>query len=117
MKVIIAGSRNCTNFELLREKCDKILSKTDMNTVEFISGGCRGVDKLGEQYAKSKGKTPIIYPANWKKYGKAAGPLRNLKMAENATHLIAFLEPGSKGTASMIKEAEKLNLKIRKILI
>ena len=117
MKLIIAGDRNFTNYNLLTAKVNKILSNTDINTVEFISGGARGADRLGEIYARRRGKTPKIFNAEWQKYGKMAGPMRNGRMARNATHLIAFLRIGSRGTANMIKQAQENGLKIRIIHI
>ena len=117
MKLIIAGDRNFTDYRFLAAKVTKILSRTNINDVEFVSGGARGTDRLGEIYAEQHGKTPKIFEAEWKKYGGPAGPMRNGKMARYGTHLIAFLKPGSRGTANMIKQARENGLKIRIIHI
>lgn len=113
MKVIIAGSRDFNDYELLKRKCDKILSNSLDKEITIISGGARGADNLGEKYAKEKGYKVKIYKADWTKYGKKAGYLRNREMGENATHLIAFPMGESRGTRSMIDIAKQMKLGVR----
>jgi hypothetical protein len=86
-----------------------------MNThnVIIISGTCRGADLLGEQYARENNLPVYRFPANWKKYGKTAGYLRNRKMAEKADALVAFWDGKSRGTANMITLARGRQLQIR----
>lgn len=111
MRVIIAGGRDFNDYELLKRKCDRYMS--DPNKVfQVISGMAKGADMLGVRYAKERDLYVQEYPADWDKYGKAAGAIRNAEMAEVAECLIAFYN-GSPGTTHMIKEAKKKNLKIR----
>ena len=111
MKLIIAGSRAFNNYEKLCAECDNILQ--DQNNIEIVSGAYyRGADKLGEQYAKERGFKITRFPANWNKYGKAAGPKRNQQMANYADALIAFWDGKSRGTENMIDLAEQLGLKL-----
>jgi len=125
MKLIIAGSRYFTNYDLLKEKLDYYLSNAKP-PIEIISGRCStgtetfrtkdhikvfGADGLGERYAEEKGYKVHPFPANWK-LGKSAGPRRNEDMARIATHLIAF-HSGSAGTQNMIDTAVKYGLKVR----
>lgn len=111
MKVIIAGGRDFNNYELLFKKCENILSK--QKEVEIVSGTANGADKLGEKYAKEKGFKIKLFPADWEKYKKAAGYIRNKQMADYADSLIAFWDGKSKGTKHMIDLAEEYNLNIR----
>ena len=53
MKIIIAGSRNFNDYELLKITCDKIFA--NLTNVEIVSGTAKGADILGEQYAIEKG--------------------------------------------------------------
>lgn len=53
-----------------------------------------------------------IYPADWKKYGRRAGSIRNIEMAQNAEALLAVWDGISSGTRHMIKEAEKRGLPV-----
>jgi hypothetical protein len=108
MKTIIAGSRHFTNYEVL---CEAI-KESHFKITEIISGHSKGVDSMGERYAKENNIKLTIIPALWQKYGKAAGPMRNIQMAEYGNALIALPMNDSIGTKHMIKEAKKRKLKI-----
>ena len=114
MKVIIAGSRNFNDYKFLCEKCDKILS--NQKDIEIVSGTANGADKLGETYATERGYKITRFPADWNKYGKAAGYMRNIQMAEYGDALIVFWDGKSKGTKHMIDLAKQYGLKVRIIL-
>ncbi|MDH5727387.1 MAG: DUF2493 domain-containing protein [Gammaproteobacteria bacterium] len=77
-----------------------------------VSGTAKGADKLGEQWAKQRNLIIEKYPADWEKYGKKAGPIRNQLMAENADGLIALWDNKSRGTKSMIDSAKNCGLRI-----
>lgn len=49
---------------------------------EIVSGGTRGVDRLGERYAYRHGLPCKVFPAQWAKHGRSAGPLRNMEFVE-----------------------------------
>lgn len=119
MRVIIAGGRDFNNYELLELKCDRILlfPFTHPDEIEIVSGHCNGADILGEQYGKERGCKVKLFPADWAKHGKAAGPIRNKEMAEYGTHLIAFWDGFSRGTKNMIATATQSGLKVRVIKI
>ena len=110
MKVIIAGGRYFDNYNELCLYCDKVLqNKIHM---EIVSGGAKGADALGEQYAKERNYRLKQFPAAWSKFGRSAGVIRNAEMANYATILIAFWDGRSRGTKSMINLAKKEGLKI-----
>jgi len=111
MKVIIAGSRDFDDYELLRSYCDHVLqNQTD---IEIVSGTAKGADHLGERYAIEKGYRVKRFSANWEKHGRSAGYIRNEEMANYADALIAFWNGNSKGTEHMINLAKKYKLYIR----
>ena len=110
MKVIIAGSREFDDYEVLRNYCDHVLqNQTD---IEIVSGTARGADQLGERYAIERDYKITRFPADWNK-GKSAGYIRNEKMANYADALIAFWNGMSRGTEHMINLAKQYKLKIR----
>jgi hypothetical protein len=114
MRVIIAGSRDFRNYDLLKQKCDEILFGKD--EVEIVSGTARGADKMGEFYASER-KYPVkLFPADWNQYGKSAGYIRNKQMAEYANILICFWDGQSKGTQHMINLAKDLGLEVHTII-
>lgn len=114
-RVIIAGSRHFNDYYLLRDYADKLLEhkKADGYNIIIVSGHCYGTDLLGERYAKERKYTCEIYPAEWSRYGKRAGPLRNAQMAEAADALIAMWDGESRGTKSMIELAKEKGLAVR----
>jgi hypothetical protein len=110
LKIIIAGSRNFSNEELLFQKCASIISN---NTIlEIISGNSKGADQLGEKFAIANDITVKKIIPNWQLYGKGAGEKRNIEMAKQANALIAFWDGKSKGTKNMIEIAKKYNLRL-----
>ena len=119
MKIIIAGSRGFKDYQSLKTQCDVIIADyrsaipySARSSIKIISGGARGADSLGEKYAHEKGFECLVMPADWDKYGKRAGYLRNAQMAEVADALIAFWDGTSRGTWSMIELARKGGLKV-----
>lgn len=111
MRIIIAGSRYFNDYAFLEEQVNNILITEGIHPTEIISGGAPGVDTLGEQYAKKHGWSIKRFPADWNKYGRAAGPIRNRQMAEYGDILIAF-DAGGNGTKSMIQEMRKVGKKV-----
>ena len=73
-----------------------------MKVSAVLCGECRGADLLGKRFAEENGIPVESFPAEWKRYGRAAGAKRNKQMAENADTLIAFWDGESKGTKNMI---------------
>lgn len=101
MRLIIAGGR------------DQVMSETDIHTwiqrygltpTEIISGGANGADRAGEAYAAQFNLPIKLFPADWRKHGKAAGPLRNKQMAEYADAVLLIWDGESRGSASMRRE-------------
>jgi len=110
-KVIIAGGREFSDYEYLRSCADADLAGIT-DDIEIVSGGASGADALGERYAKEKGRTVALFPADWNRYGRSAGPRRNRQMAEYADALIAFWDGQSRGTKNMIDTATAKGLKV-----
>jgi len=115
MKIIIAGSTTINDPLEVADAvaCAMIKWKKDYHDIdEIISGNAKGIDELGIQWAMRHNKVYRIFPAHWEKYGKKAGYLRNLEMANYASHLIAIWDGKSKGTKHMIDIANKKGLKV-----
>tara|TARA_R100000005_G_C4931143_1_gene160077 strand:- start:142 stop:531 length:390 start_codon:yes stop_codon:yes gene_type:complete len=118
-RVIVAGSRGATSyktFRLLERKLNSILEKKSItHDIIIISGTASGADKLGERYAEDKNYTVKQFPADWNKYGKRAGYMRNVEMANNADALVALWDGQSRGTNHMINIARMQGLPTRVI--
>lgn len=120
VRVIIAGSRNFNDQDLFDNSIHDILIKYETDELEIVSGGCSGADIMGEEYAEEWDIKCAVFPADWNKYGKAAGPIRNEQMARYAAEadygmLIAFPVGESRGTRNMIKLAKQYGLEVNVI--
>jgi len=121
MKIIIAGSRNITDKYRINQAIfngiKKLISIDKINEVEIISGCARGVDEEGEHWARSLGLKVLHFPADWDKFGKRAGFLRNKEMIDVADGLIAIWDGESKGTQHTINLAKDKGIPIHVELI
>ncbi len=107
-KVIISGDRNwCTSD--LENKMEWLLLQMPRNTL-IIHGACKGVDMMADKVARRLGFHISSAPADWKTYGRAAGPIRNKQMLDmGADAVYAFHQniENSKGTKDMINCAKE----------
>lgn len=109
MKVIIAGSRHIEDYDALME----LIGDTDWDIDEVVSGGCWGVDMMGERWAGEQGLPVRQFAADWAKFGREAGELRNREMAEYADALILLWDGKSPGASCMMREAARAGIPIR----
>jgi hypothetical protein len=108
MKTIIAGTRTITEMRFLKEA----LAHSGWQITEVVCGKARGVDTLGEAWAKDKGIPVRYFPADWSGLGKRAGFVRNAQMAEYAEALVLVWDGCSRGSASMLELAKRKGLRI-----
>lgn len=110
-RVVVAGGRDFADYKKLCSGIDDFLrNKIGTHNITIISGHANGADKLAERYAREHGMKLEIYPAEWERYGNAAGPIRNKRMSESADAVIAFWNGKSQGTKNMIDCAIQENL-------
>lgn len=124
LKILVCGDRNWIDKSLIEiELVFNINLLSALHTYEnviIIEGGSKGADSLAREIADNRGYQVNEYKANWKKYGKAAGPIRNREMIdkENPQIVIAFhdCKPGTQcGTQNTIDYA--ISKKIRVVLV
>ena len=113
-RVIVAGGRDFKDYDLLKERLDKILENYE--NIEIVSGHAKGADMLGEQYAAEKGLDLAVFPADWKKNRVRAGFIRNSQMIEYACEetplVIAFWNGESHGTKDTIEKAKEKDITV-----
>ena len=107
MRTIIAGSRTIVDYDTVATA----IAESGFNITEVVSGGARGVDTVGELWAENNGIPVTRFLADWNKYGRAAGNRRNVQMAEYADALVCCWDGTSSGSADMISQARRYNLK------
>lgn len=112
--VLVSGKRDFTDYEKFKRVMDRALSHIEED-ITIVEGGARGTDFLAKTYATEKGYSLKEFPADWDKYGKAAGPMRNMEMVkflEKMPHKegIFFWDWKSRGTMDCLRKAEKAGI-------
>ncbi len=107
MKIIIAGSRHAP-FSIYAA-IPEIVRNSGFEITEVVCGEASGMDTWGKEWAYANGIPVRSFPAEWKLYGKGAGPIRNAEMGDYADGLIAAQWDNSRGTANMIQYMMNLN--------
>lgn len=112
MRVIIAGSRGITDYNMVK----RAVKNSGFRITTILSGACpKGVDQLAIRYAIDNKIPYEEYPAKWNENGyfdKGAGYTRNYEMALNADALIAIWDGESRGTEHMIRMANSEMLEV-----
>lgn len=111
MRILVCGDREWSDWEMILQE----LSVYPTDTV-IIEGEARGADRLAGQVAVELGFQVIRFPADWKKYGRGAGPIRNQQMLDEGRPdlIIAFHDDleHSRGTLDMVMKARKAGIQI-----
>lgn len=115
MNVVVCGDRNWKRTDIIERELRKLPADT-----LIIHGAARGADTLGKFVAERIGLKVINdgkgFPADWKRYGKAAGPIRNQQMIDEGKPdlVLAFHENinESRGTKDMVARARGIGIKV-----
>ncbi len=118
-RMVICGGRHFTDYDCLKKIMGNFLQdqQISFDGLEIVSGHCKGADMLGERYAKEHGVKLTVFPADWERYKRRAGPIRNKQMidyimqTENKA-VIAFVSENSKGTKQTISLARKAGISV-----
>lgn len=111
MKVIIAGGRDITSWPI-----DAVVEESGFEIDRVFCGGATGIDELGKQWAIRNAIPYSMFNADWRKYGKRAGPLRNELMAWRADALILIWDGKSRGSLSMRTIARARRLPMHEVI-
>jgi hypothetical protein len=113
MKVLVTGGRDFTHSGTVFAALDVVHEEVTITVL--IHGNARGADNLGALWAEKRGVRARRFKANWNKFGKAAGPMRNQQMINEGKPDLVVAFPGGRGTEDMIKRAQHHNIPVRKI--
>lgn len=120
MKLIIAGGRDISCGTGLIESAIHVhnIENNLFDMIEeIVSGGAQGMDASGEHFAE-RNKFPVkLFPADWDKHGRAAGPIRNKQMAEYADALLLIWDGSSKGSKNMKETMLKLGKPVYEVIL
>ena len=106
MKLIIAGSRGLYRPEAV----DALLGAYSWWASEVVSGCARGADKAGEAWARDHGVPVVRFPADWRRHGRKAGPMRNREMAAYADALALLWDGESVGSKHILGVAKSIGM-------
>ena len=113
MRVLICGGRDFSDHKLMIKTLLDIHEETPITCI--IHGAASGADTLARNFAHFMAIPVESYPADWDKYKKAAGPIRNTKMLKEGKPEIVIAFPGGRGTADMIKQARESYVPVMEI--
>ena len=114
-QVVVAMEQRARTWSVLNNLAEK-----RMEVLAVRHGGAKGADSLAGEWANRHGYVVQVFPADWNKHGKAAGPIRNQEMIDafdparpgtsKVVCVVAF--PGRTGTADLVERAKKAGIKV-----
>ena len=108
-KLIVAGGRDFTDQRLLERNILELANGIYADkALSLVSGMAQGADQMAYLFACKHNVVVYQFPADWDRYGKRAGYLRNETMAKFADGLLAFWDGQSKGTRHMIETMARM---------
>lgn len=116
-RMIVAGGRDYSNQNIVDSFIDRVrivCESRGLNLV-IVCGMAKGADTLGRNYALSHNLDIMEFPANWDKYGKSAGFIRNKEMGNIADSAIVFWDRESRGSKMMIDFMKSINKPVKVI--
>lgn len=112
-RILVCGGRDWDNWTLTSGVLDGFREQFHEKgtPIVIVEGGARGADTLAKEYAVKHNIPFEEFVAEWNKYGRGAGPVRNSKMLKSGIDVvIAF--PGGRGTQDTIGKAEKMGIRV-----
>lgn len=112
-RVIVTGCRHSYWIATARRAVVS-LSKTHDGLV-IVHGGAMGIDKAFGDACRDLRIAVDIFPADWDRYGKGAGPIRNQAMVDAKASMCLAFHPdlaGSKGTGDCVRKAMAANIPV-----
>ena len=122
MRVLVTGGRDYADYEFVRNTLDQIMHDRGCcgecgvidspDPVIVIHGGAKGADSLADQWAVVNWLQIKEFKADWNRYGRVAGPIRNQQMIDEGKPDLVVAFPGGEGTANMVKLAKKHGIEV-----
>lgn len=113
MRVLVCGGRDFRDKELLNQVLNDLAKVEVIDCI--IEGDAEGADRLAGFWAKKHHVDLLLYPADWNRHKKSAGPIRNQKMLDEGKPDLVIAFPGGKGTAHMVKIAKEAGVEVKEI--
>lgn len=111
LRVLVCGGRDYADAERVAE----VLTAICQDDAVIIHGAAKGADALADVWAREHGLRVERYPADWRKYGRRAGPVRNQQMLDEGKPDLVVAFPGGRGTADMVKRARAAGVAVQEV--
>jgi len=108
LRVIVCGGRNYAD----KDRVFNVLGRHHIT--ELIEGGATGADALAREWRKCRCEGTTVR-ADWKRHGRAAGPIRNKRMLDDYSPDLVIAFPGGRGTENMISQAEAAGVPVHRV--
>lgn len=114
-RILVCGGRDWSNYTMVSGVLDGFRQEYHEKgqPIVIVQGGAVGADFLAKRYAIEYDIPYEEFVAEWNKYGRAAGPMRNSAMLESGIDVVVAF-PGGRGTQDTVKKAEKLGIRVWK---
>lgn len=114
MRLLVCGGRDYVNRDELFMVLDRWHAQF---VIDVLTHGYnpKGADALTNAWGVVRNIRQIRFPAEWEKYGKSAGPIRNGEMLTIGKPDCVLAFPGGKGTADMIRQAQKADVPVKQV--
>lgn len=109
MRILVCGGREFNNRYAVFDYLDDL--RKELGVTHVVTGGARGADALGADWAAARGIDQTVMRADWAKHGRSAGFVRNIAMANTKPELVVAF-PGGKGTEHMVRVALKRGINV-----
>jgi hypothetical protein len=106
MRVLVCGGRNFDCYHATEWALD------ELNPSVLIEGGATGADEHARIYAAGNNIELLTFKADWNRYGRVAGPIRNKQMIDEGRPECVLAMPGGRGTADMVRRAVEAGIHV-----
>jgi len=113
MRVLVCGGRAFSDGDLLSKVLWDVHAERPIR--DIIHGGAPGADYLAHVFSVMGGFNEIEFRADWERFGKAAGPMRNQRMIDEGNPDLVIAFPGGRGTADMVRRAHRAGIPVKEI--
>jgi YspA, cpYpsA-related SLOG family len=111
-RVLVCGGRNLKDEPWVYTALASCIRPWDL----VITGGAAGADTIAHDFAVGMGCPTLVFPADWQKHGRSAGPIRNRAMLSEGKPDLVLAFPGGAGTDDMVKRARGGTVEVIRVL-
>lgn len=112
MRVLVCGGRHYADTDMVREVLSFLELRPGVDVI--VHGDATGTDALAKRWAWAVEVKEEAHPADWRKHGRAAGPIRNEEMLKTGIDLVVAF-PGGRGTEDMVRRARRVNVVVLRV--